>query len=69
MRLTPRQRDVALLVSQGLTNDNIAERLGLGETTIKNTVSAIYQRLGFSRYYARRVLLTRYVLLHGLEDR
>ena len=45
--LTPRQRDVAGLVRQGLTNMEIAERLVLEPGTVANHVGAILERLGF----------------------
>ena len=45
--LTPRQRDVAGLVRQGLTNMEIAERLVLEPGTVANHVAAILDRLGF----------------------
>jgi DNA-binding NarL/FixJ family response regulator len=35
VKLTPRQRGVAALIAQGLTNLEIAERLGLAEGTVK----------------------------------
>ncbi|MFJ6721842.1 ATP-binding protein [Streptomyces sp. NPDC091259] len=46
--LTPRQVQVAMLVSEGLTNRQIAERLGLSEWTVVNHVRQIMRRLGCS---------------------
>jgi non-specific serine/threonine protein kinase len=45
--LTPRQREVAALVAEGLTNREIAARLVLERGTVANHVEAILQRLGF----------------------
>ncbi|MEE1781609.1 LuxR C-terminal-related transcriptional regulator [Streptomyces sp. SP17BM10] len=45
-RLTPRQLQVAMLVSEGLTNRQIAERLGLSEWTAVNHVRQVMRRLG-----------------------
>lgn len=64
--LTPQQVQIARLVSEGYTNDQIAAELGLGLSTVKNHVNDAYTRLGFK--YDRsarnpRVMLTRYILL------
>jgi pimeloyl-ACP methyl ester carboxylesterase len=45
--LTPRQREVAALVSEGLTNREIAERLGIDERSAEGHVERIRLRLGF----------------------
>lgn len=44
--LTPRQREVARLVAEGLTNREIAERSCLSEGTVKNHVTRILERAG-----------------------
>ncbi len=44
--LTPREREVLDLLSQGLSNKLIARRLGISEHTVKFHVSAIYAKLG-----------------------
>jgi len=44
--LTPRQGSLLLLMLEGLSNKLIAARLGLGENTVKEYVSAILRRLG-----------------------
>ncbi len=44
--LTPRQREVAALVSLGLTNREIGERLGIGERSAEGHVERIRLRLG-----------------------
>ena len=43
--LTERQREVATLASQGLSNKVIAQKLGLTEGTVKTHLNAIYVKL------------------------
>ena len=45
-RLTPREREVALLVAQGLTNRQIAQELSLTTNTANNHVARILRKLG-----------------------
>jgi len=54
-RLTPRERDVVLHVSEGMKNAEIGEKLGVSEHTIRNYVMKIYDKLGVSN----RVQLSR----------
>jgi len=44
--LTPREHDVFTLVSRGMTNSEIAERLIVGEGTVKTHVARILAKLG-----------------------
>lgn len=44
--LSPRERALVALVLKGLPNRDIARQLGIGEQTVKNALSAAYQRLG-----------------------
>jgi two-component system nitrate/nitrite response regulator NarL len=46
--LTPREREVISLVSQGLKNKIIGERLFISETTVTHHLSSIYAKLGVS---------------------
>ena len=46
--LTTREQDVLELLSLGLSNKRIAERLGISEHTVKFHVNAIYGKLGAS---------------------
>ncbi len=46
--LTEREREIMNLISQGLTNRDIAERFVLSEKTVKNHVNRIYSKLGAS---------------------
>jgi DNA-binding NarL/FixJ family response regulator len=43
--LTPREREVAALVAEGLSNAEIAQRLALTEVTVANHVAHIMRRL------------------------
>jgi pimeloyl-ACP methyl ester carboxylesterase/DNA-binding CsgD family transcriptional regulator len=45
--LTPRQTEVAALVAQGLTNRDLAERLGISERSAESHLERIRLRLGF----------------------
>jgi two-component system OmpR family sensor kinase len=61
--LTPRQREVAALIAQGLTNAEIAERLVLTIGTTANHVEQILTRLGFRN----RSQIAVWASSHGLD--
>lgn len=63
MRLTQRQRDIAELASQGLTNKQISDRLHLSVHSVERHVSAIFRVLGLKH----RVALASYWLTGGRE--
>lgn len=44
--LTPRQMEILILLGEGLVKKEIAERLGIGYTTVDDHIAQIYQRLG-----------------------
>jgi DNA-binding NarL/FixJ family response regulator len=57
VQLSPRQREVLHLLSLGMDNDQIAERLYISRNTVKFHVRTIYSRLGVhNRVEASRVL-------------
>lgn len=45
-RLSPREEDVARLVADGLTNREIASRLGIAERTVESHLDSIRAKLG-----------------------
>lgn len=49
IRLSSRERAILLLVATGLTDRQIAERLGISRKTVSNHVSVILQKLGARR--------------------
>jgi len=46
--LTAREKEVLELVARGLANDEIAARLGIRPKTVRNQVSALFDKLGVS---------------------
>ena len=44
--LSEREREVLLLIAEGMANQQIADRLGIGEKTVKSHVSNILSKLG-----------------------
>jgi DNA-binding NarL/FixJ family response regulator len=46
--LTPREREVARLVSDGLSNGEVAQRLGLSVHTVKNYLFSVFDKIGVS---------------------
>ena len=61
--LTERELEVLLLVAEGLSNTQIAERLVISAATVKTYLSAIYAKLGVSS----RTAAMRYVIDHHLQ--
>jgi len=57
--LSPQERRVLALVTEGLTNRQIGQRLNLAEKTIKNYVSSVLSKLGLERRTQAAVLGTR----------
>lgn len=56
--LTPHERELARLVAEGLTNRQIAARLGSPEATVKAQVSRLLARLGLANRVEVRARLT-----------
>lgn len=54
--LTEREREILVLIGEGLTNRQIGERLHLAEKTIKNYVSNLLAKLGMERRTQAAVL-------------
>lgn len=54
--LSDKERKILLLISKGLSNEEIADRLNLGKNTIRNYVSALYEKIDVKdRFGAIRV--------------
>lgn len=44
--LSPREREILALLTEGLANADIGERLAISEKTVRNHISKIYDKLG-----------------------
>jgi DNA-binding NarL/FixJ family response regulator len=62
--LTDREREIIGLVSRGLANKDIAERLFIGEKTVRNNLTTIYSKLDVSN----RLELALYASRHKLSN-
>jgi NarL family two-component system response regulator LiaR len=62
--LSEREREVLVLLAQGLTNAEIADRLYLSRGTVRNYVSAILNKLGVEDRTQAALIAVR----HGLVD-
>jgi two-component system, NarL family, nitrate/nitrite response regulator NarL len=60
--LTEREREVVTLMGQGLRNRQIAERLGISETTVRHHLTSIFAKLEVTD----RLELVIYTYRHGL---
>lgn len=49
MVLSDREREVAAWATEGMTNKQIAETLGLGEETIRSHLRMVYAKTGLRR--------------------
>src|SRR5919112_2846483 len=47
--LTPSERKVVDLIGEGMSNREIADRLGVSEKTVKNHVTAVLSKMGLQR--------------------
>lgn len=62
--LTARERDVVHLVGEGLRNEEIARRLGISEKTVRNHLTAAFDKVGVSG----RLELAVFAYRHGLAQ-
>jgi DNA-binding NarL/FixJ family response regulator len=60
--LTPRERAIVSLVAEGLRNEDVGQRLGITEKTVRNHLTAVFQKLGVSG----RLELVVFAYEHGL---
>jgi len=63
--LTAREMEIITALAEGATNRDVAVQLGIGVQTVKNHVSAIFDKLGVSN----RLELALYALHHHLPGR
>ena len=61
--LSPREREIVLLVTQGFRNKELAEKLVISEQTVKNHMHNIFDKLGVSD----RLELALYAIHNGLH--
>ena len=61
-RLSTREQEVLALLGQGLSNAQIAEQIQLSETTVKNHVTSLYDKLNLHS----RAEAVAYAWQHGL---
>lgn len=64
--LSDQERKILVLIAEGLTNRQIAERMHLAEKTVKNYVSNMLAKLGMQRRTEAAVFYTQ--LEHGDQD-
>jgi len=67
--LTPRERDVLALLVEGLTNAEIAARLGVSRSTVQVHVSNILAKLGVSSRGEATTMAIQSNLLREARDR
>jgi DNA-binding NarL/FixJ family response regulator len=60
--LTARERELVSLIAEGLRNDDIARRLGITPKTVKNHLTALFEKVGVSS----RLELVVYAYQHRL---
>jgi DNA-binding NarL/FixJ family response regulator len=60
--LTAREREVVRLVGEGLRNEEVARRLGISEKTVRNHLTAVFDKVGVSG----RLELVVFAYRHGL---
>lgn len=65
---TERERDILTLLSQGLSNMEISEKLFLAEGTVRNYTSVLLKKLGVSDRTQAAILAIRYGLVPDQKD-
>lgn len=69
--MTPRQTQVTKLASEGYSNKQIAEKLGIVEQTVKNLMHKAYRSMGISTplYHRNTRLSVRNGIISEVENR
>jgi DNA-binding NarL/FixJ family response regulator len=62
--LTPREKEIVTLVSDGFNGEKIAKQLGISEATVRNHLTSILAKLDLSNKFELAV----YALRHGLGN-
>ena len=62
--LTRREREIVTLVAEGLTNNELADRLCISEATVRTHLTSIFQKLGVRN----RLKLVVYTYKHNLVE-
>lgn len=62
--LTPRQREMAALVAEGYTNQQIAQKLVMAPSSVTVGMTRLYDRLGLPYDRNQRVLLALWWVEH-----
>jgi RNA polymerase sigma factor (sigma-70 family) len=57
--ITQREREVLDLIGEGMTNNEIADRLGIAEKTVRNTVSVLLNKLGMQHRTQAAIYITK----------
>jgi two-component system, NarL family, response regulator DevR len=65
--LTPREREILVLIGEGKTNRQIGRELYLAEKTVKNHISRLLAKLGVERRVQAAVLASKLVLASQQE--
>lgn len=65
---TERERDILTLLSQGLSNAEISEKLFLAEGTVRNYTSVLLKKLGVADRTQAAILAIRYGLVQNQKD-
>jgi len=65
--LTPRQRDVLLLLCEGLPNKLISRRLSISDATVKSHVASVLRSLNASTRLEAVILAFRLGLVQAME--
>ena len=67
--LTDREREILVLVGEGLTNRQIGTKLYLAEKTVKNNISRLLAKLGVERRVQAAVIATQALAAQGDRSR
>jgi len=66
--LSPREGEVALLVSRGLSNKEVARELGISGGTVKSHMHSIFQKLDTKSRYSLITLAGLTTIRHEIAD-